>query len=401
MLALLAVGGYVLLRDNGTQIIAPEGAPAGNDASTREDSAARLLGRLQSGLAEGDRPDVVALAAPDSKGAARRMGDIFDNARQLGLEDLSFRYVDENEGHVGAGEWVADVQVSWRIAGFDKVASQMEVPIAFARTSQGAAFVSVDDAADNSAPLWLLDKVAVERGRRSLVMVADESRVRHYASLARRAAADVKRVLPRWRGRLVVEVPGSEEDLERIVGAENDAYQSIAAVTSTVDGSLDPSSPAHVLVNPTVFRRLSGDGAQIVISHEATHVATSAATSSIPMWLLEGFADYVALAHVDLPVSTTASQILAEVRKSGVPSHLPTAREFDPANKALGTSYEAAWLACRLIGMRYGEQRLIELYDRVERGLSVNAGFRRVLDTDRRTFVSQWQDYLRDLASEA
>ena len=53
------------------------------------------------------------------------------------------------------------------------------------------------------------------------------------------------------------------------------------------------------------------------MSHEATHVATGAALSTMPTWLLEGFADYVALAHVDLPVSVTASQILGQVRKHG------------------------------------------------------------------------------------
>ena len=55
-------------------------------------------------------------------------------------------------------------------------------------------------------------------------------------------------------------------------------------------------------MNPPVFEPLGPQGAQIVMSHEAAHVATDAAASSMPTWLLEGFADYVALAHVDLPV---------------------------------------------------------------------------------------------------
>ena len=37
------------------------------------------------------------------------------------------------------------------------------------------------------------------------------------------------------------------------------------------------------------------------MSHEAVHVATEAARSTMPLWLLEGFADYVALRDVDLP----------------------------------------------------------------------------------------------------
>jgi hypothetical protein len=149
-----------------------------------------------------------------------------------------------------------------------------------------------------------------------------------------------------------------------------------------------------------VFADLGTAGAQIVLSHEATHVATDAATSGMEMWLLEGFADYVALAHVNLPVSVTASQILAEVRQEGPPEHLPTAAEFDPSNSALGAEYEAAWLACRLLAQTYGEQQLIRLYDVVDAGSPLPRALREVLGTDEETFTAQWRDYLRRLAGE-
>jgi len=403
VLLLVAIGGYLLLRDDGEQVV-PAFEPPGSqsspdDASIREDAAAKLLGRLQTGLATGSRREVVALAASRGPDAAAELGSIFDNVRELGLTELSLRYVDENEGQLSGRGWVADVQVAWRIAGFDKAASRMEVSFTFDQKQAGAEFVSVGGDPGGAVPLWLLSEVAVERNSRALVMVAEQSRAPELLSLAGRATADVKKVLRRWRGKLVVEVPGSEGDLERIVGAEDNAYQAIAAVTSTADGSLDPSSPAHILVNPTVFDRLGDEGAQIVMSHEATHVATSAALSSMPMWLLEGFADYVALAHVDLPVSMTASQILATVRRSGPPSRLPVARDFDPRNEALGSSYEAAWLACRYVGERYGEKRLVGFYDAVDGGLPVDAAFRQLLDTDQREFTAQWRSYLRRLAT--
>ena len=401
MLLLALVSGFFLLRDDSVQIIPrPDaGSPSGGETSTREDAAAQLLQRLQAGLTSGNRREVVALAAPGNNQAAAEIGDIFDNARELGLKDLSFRYVDENEGSPGTREWGADVQMSWRIARFDKAPSMMEVPFVLAQTPSGAAFVSVGHPPDRAVPLWLLGDLDVQRSRRALVMVAGDAPVDDFFSFADQAVADVRKVLPRRSGTLVVEVPSTEDDLERVVGAENGAYQSIAAVTTTVDGSLSPSSPAHILINPEVFGRLGDDGAQIVVSHEATHVATSAATSTLPMWLLEGFADYVALAHVDLPVSRTASQILAKVRRAGPPNQLPGVVEFDPANAALGSSYESAWLACRFIGAKYGEQRLIEFYDAVDGEVPVRAGFKRYLDTDQRAFTSQWQGYLRRLAS--
>jgi hypothetical protein len=153
----------------------------------------------------------------------------------------------------------------------------------------------------------------------------------------------------------------------------------------------------HIFVNPAVFDPLGPRGSQIVMSHEATHVATNAALSTMPPWLLEGFADYVALARSHLPVSLTASQILAQVRHWGPPDHLPGQAEFDTRNQRLGASYESAWLACRLLARRYGEKRLIRFYRASARASSTAAAFR-TLGTDQRAFTRAWREDLRRLA---
>jgi hypothetical protein len=274
----------------------------------------------------------------------------------------------------------------------------MEVSFTFSQTPKGVAWVSAGDQGD-ATPLWLLTELSVHKGPRALVMVAKGTQLDEFADLADQAVVDVKRVLPRWRGKLVVEVPDSQAQLNELLGTEPDAYDAIAAVTSTVDGSVSTSSPAHIFVNPSVFDGLGRTGSQIVISHEATHVATNAATSSMDMWLLEGFADYVALAGVDLPVSVTASQILGKVRQDGAPRHLPGAREFNPEGRALGASYESAWLACRFIGEKYGQRKLIAFYDQVNHGQPMDQAFRRVLATSRSAFTNDWRGYLRRLAS--
>jgi hypothetical protein len=81
-----------------------------------------------------------------------------------------------------------------------------------------------------------------------------------------------------------------------------------------------------------------------------------------------------------------------------VPRHLPGKAEFDTANTALGASYESAWLACRLIGERYGEAKMIAFYRRAERDSSTDQAFRDVLGTDQKAFTREWQAYLRRLA---
>ena len=113
----------------------------------------------------------------------------------------------------------------------------------------------------------------------------------------------------------------------------------------------------HVFVNPQVFVPLEPEGAQVVITHEATHVATVAATSPSPIWLVEGFADYVALRAQHLPLRTTAARIIALVRTAGAPRHLPDEHEFAAGAPHLEARYESAWLACRLLADSAGPGR--------------------------------------------
>ena len=409
MLLVLAGVVFALFRGGDGTVIRPPTPPESSQdegVTSKEDAAGELLTELVAALDDGTRREVVALAAPGSPSARRAAGTLFANVRALDVRNLALRYVDEDGSALSAAEqrdlgpraWVADVEMTWKVAGFDRGLSEMDVSLTFVPTPDGVRLGSTAGDHGNPAPLWLLGRVAVAKSPRTLVMTTDPSRLDHYARLARRAVAAVAQVLPRWREELVVEVPRSQEELNRVLDAEPGAYSSIAAVTSTVDGSLSPSSPAHILVNPEVFAKLGQEGAQIVMSHEAAHVATDAAVSTMPLWLLEGFGDYVALAHAGLPVELTASQILEQVREQGPPRALPGPEEFDPSNRILGASYESAWLAARLVAEKYGEARLIEFYRRVDDGMPIDRAFEQVLGTDEPTFTREWQDYLRDLA---
>ena len=413
LLCLLAAGlAYWWLSRPETAVL-----PRPGDAATpltREDAATGLLAELATALESGSRADLADLAAPGDRAATRELATLRGNVRRIGVQDLQMRYVDENAGRDVTGvapplrerAWVGDVALSWRIDGFDDRASRMEVTMTFASTEDGARFVSARGDYGRPAPLWMLERLAVERSPQALVMVATDATgrgpggrdVETYHALADRAVRDVRAVFPRWRGRLVVEVPSDQRELARSLGSEATAYSSIAAVTTPVDGSSGSDSPIHIFVNPAVFGPLGRQGAQIVMSHEAAHVATTAASSSMPTWLLEGFADYVALAHVDLPVEVTASQILAQVQERGSPRTLPGAREFETENTTLGASYESAWLACRLIAERYGEEKLLSFYERADAAGSTKAAFRDVLGTDEAEFTRQWRRYLETLA---
>ena len=391
----------VLAGCGGTEIKPPQAPEDSTD--TRAAGAVSALERLATGLAERDRSAVVALAAPDQESRAA-VTALYANAGALRLRDLGFRYVDEDPGAVddraarryGDKAWSASVTGTWQVGGFDDGPTHLPTRFTFAQTGDGVRIVSAGGGGDRGA-LWLDGPVKVARGGDSLVVTAGGDPAR-FARLAAHAVTDVREVLHSWHGSLVVEVPSSEEQLERVLGADKGEYSAIAAVTTTVDGSLASGSPVHVFVNPKVFDGLGAKGSQVVLSHEATHVATDASFATMPTWLLEGFADFVALDHADIPLRIAAGQILRRVREKGAPTGLPTAQDLDPTAQALGATYEEAWTACRYLGRRYGEATMVAFYRAVDDGLSTREAFRRVVGTNQQTFVRDWSRDLVRLA---
>ncbi len=374
-------------------------------SSGREDAAAELLDRLAGDLVDGSPSDLRRLAAPGDAASLRQLREMRANVRRLRIADLTLRYLDEQAAQrpavaprLARRAWVGQVQVRWRLGGVERDGSEMAVDMTFLQTPRGAAFVSARGDHGDAAPLWLLEELSVRRTGASVVMATSTAGLRGYGRLAGRAVRDVRKVFPRWRGTLVVEVPAGQHELGRVLGVDGRSYRSIAAVTAAVDGSSAGDSPVHIFVNPPVFGPLGERGGQIVMSHEAAHVATGAATSAMAPWLLEGFADYVALADVDLPVQVTASQVIARTRADGVPRRLPGPRDFEADDADLGASYEAAWLACRLLAETYGEQRLIAFYRRADRDGEPGKAFSEVLGTSERAFTVQWRRYLREVS---
>jgi hypothetical protein len=249
-------------------------------------------------------------------------------------------------------------------------------------------------------PLWLADRLSVVRTPHTLLAVAGDSPGR-YPALVQRARSQVRGVLPSWNGSLLVEVPRTRDQLDAAVSAEPGQYDNIAAVTTSADGSLARGAPVRVFVNPTVFDKLKQRGAQVVMSHEATHVATGATFVSMPTWLLEGFADFVALDGAGVPVEVAAGQILKRIRKEGLPKALPTASDLDPTATGLGATYEEAWLACRFLASEFGADRLVRFYRQVSAGTSAPAAFRSVLGISQSEFVRRWRADVARLAGVA
>ncbi|MDZ5663818.1 hypothetical protein SFC79_18725 [Nocardioides sp. S-58] len=346
--------------------------------------AADALARFVDGVVARDVGTLVDLAPPQDRAAEALLAGIAANARSLDLRAVGARHVDQ-VGTVGAdGAWTGTVELTWRVGALDPSPSRAEVAVRFVPAGDGLAiggFGPHGAAADGRLPLWLRDELAVARARDVLVMLdGDRPQARAEArAVARRVVRGigvVERVLPGRTGPVVVEVPSSAADLEEALGARPGTYAGTAAVTAAPGTSMDDDAPVHVFLNPEITSMLGRAGAQAVMSHELVHLVTDAARTPVEPWLLEGFADHVALRAV-LPDRTTLRRLLAEVRRDGAPRALPTAADFDAPGGALQASYEAAWLACRIIAERLGEQALVEVYDGAARGVPVERALAR------------------------
>lgn len=396
--ALVAVG--LLAACTQVESIRPP-APPHHHPGEQAQGAQAALDRLVGDLRRGRSVANLAAAPTWSSGQLRALAA---NYRRVGITGLALRYVSSagaatpsEQAALGRGTFTASVQVRYRIRGYDHGVTGLDTAFVFVPTRSGIRIGAIGGHGDREA-LWLQQPVRVRRTPRTLVLAAPGEPVDSLAAHARTAVRQVDLVLHRWTGSLVLEAPGSEAELDAILGAPRSRYANIAAVTTTVDGSTRPGTPVHVYLNPAVFNGLKPKGAQVVLTHETTHVATRASFAIMPTWLVEGFADFVALDHAGVPVQVAARQYLAHVRRAGLPRHLPTPADLAPTAPHLGATYEAAWLACRSIGLHFGTRAMVRFYDAVDRGTSVARAFPQVLGLSQPRFVRLWRSDLAGLA---
>jgi hypothetical protein len=393
----------VLLRDGPEHAVLrdPSAAASGKDEG---EAATGLVEALEDEVVAGDAAAAEGLADPEDARARRELRALVLNAERIRLEDVAVRYLTEGESELTAAEqrrygpdaWVSDVQVSWRVAGADSATSSVDVPLVTSWAGDEPVFETFRTGSER-VPLWLL--AALQRRTAGPVTVlAPRGRLSVLARQAALALRTVQRTVPGWRGPLVVEAAPDGAAFRKASGLTGDAAAQIAAVTATTDGSTLPDAPVHVFLNPDVHTPLGPEGQQIVLSHEAAHVALGAVGTSAPLWLSEGVADYVALVDSSIPVTVLAAQILGRVREQGAPRRLPGSAEFDGTDAAIGAWYEAAWVAARLLADEYGERRLFDLYRRTNAGTTLDVAMRDLLGTTERAFVRQWRGYLDELA---
>ncbi|MEU6983726.1 hypothetical protein ABZ946_09875 [Streptomyces sp. NPDC046324] len=374
---------------------APEAAdPAPQEIGTLLDRhAAALLARDEAAYAVGLDPAFAPTALRE-----------FDRLTEVPLASWGYRVQDVERR--GGGRATVRAELSHRIAGYDSGPVTTERVLDLSERD-GRWYVTGDRPAEGAAQqLWQQGEVDAVRGGRSLVLGVGqpEERLKEIAAAADRAVPAVSSAWSgTWAGRVVVLVPASLDAMGGLLGAPAASYRGIAAVTTGEVGG-GPDAPAdRVIVNPEAYGVLGDFGQQMVLTHETTHVATRVITSaSTPVWLSEGFADWVAYRGTGRTAAQAAPELRRAVHAGDVPPALPDDKAFafgsDP--DALARAYEGGWLACALIAERWGEAKLTAFYRAVgahpQREGAVEKALAEVLDTTPEEFTAAWRGHVRE-----
>ncbi|MFD6191344.1 MULTISPECIES: hypothetical protein [unclassified Streptomyces] len=331
-------------------------------------------------------------------------GTGFGNLSAIPLAAWSYRVRDvERTGDTAT----ADVELRYRVEGYDRgpVSTGRTVRLSRDGTAGTWAVESDRPAKESGQQPWDQGAVRVVRGTHSLVLGVGQSTamLRRFADLADRAVPAVSDAWDGdWSRRVVVVVPRSVEGMAGLLGSPASSYRGIAAVTTGETGGREHAPADRIIVNPDAYGLLGSLGKQVVLTHETTHVATRAdTTSATPLWLSEGYADWVGYRGSGRTAAQAAPELADAVAEGRVPARLPTDEDFGftADAEALARAYEGGWLACRMIAEQWGEDRLDAFYRSVgahaERAGAIEDALHEVLGTTPTDFTARWRTYLR------
>ncbi|MFF9480238.1 hypothetical protein [Streptomyces sp. NPDC014733] len=342
---------------------------------TRFPEVQRMLDARARAVRQHDEAAFLASVDPVRPGYRDRQRRAFRTLRELPLAGWRYDLVATDAFPLASGgnAMAAKVELRYRIEGFDAEPVTSVQYLTLTRTAGRWRIASDDEGAASgytgTRQLWDQGPVAAVRGRHALVLgdAGDRGRL---TDLARRADAAVPAVTAAWKGRwsgqVVIEAPGSVAGMAQLLGSgDPSAYAGIAAVTTGEAGARAKAPADRVIVNPEAYADLNDAGRAVVLSHEITHVATrTATTGDTPLWLSEGFADWVAYRGKRHAAAAAAPELTRALATGHPPHRLPVDADFGFTGGAarLAKAYESGWLACRMIADTWGEAKLRAFY---------------------------------------
>ncbi|MCE6997703.1 basic secretory family protein [Saccharothrix sp. S26] len=390
--------------------VVPATPPAASAATSRPDAVRALLDRRARAVLERDEAAFAADLDPRADaGFRQRQLDLFRNLAGVPLAEWEYRLDGAADAPTGlelpaADEvWAPDVRLSYRLGGVDVEPSSQVMAYLFTR-HDGRWYLNSDTALE---PLgkrtwrgpWDFGPCQVRAGTGGFVLSHPGGE-----ALASRALAELDGAVTAvtevwgqaWARQVAVLVPASPDEMVALVGP-GFATGAIAgvAVADRVDPDTRTARGQRVVLNPDSAGALSPLALRVLLRHEITHVATRGDTvDGAPMWVLEGFADYVGYRRSDVPPEKAAPHLAARVRRA-LPTALPSDADF--RGDAMELAYQQAWSVNLYLASTLGEPGLVALHRRLARvrASEVDGVLLEATGGDTAALVRGWQDFLR------
>lgn len=342
-----------------------------------------LLQHRSAAVARRDRAAWLGTVDPSVTGVVHAQEDLFDRLALLAPASWTYSLLPSDatlsaarRQALGAPAVLAHVRLTYRVAADSgEVERDQHLTLVWRnRWLVGG----IDDGA-RQRDVWDLGPITVSRGARSVVVCARTGNVPapRTAAEADAAARRVDGVWDKaWPRVVVVMAPASLGDMATILDRPSvDGLAQLAAVTTgelraVGDGKGSRTTGDRVVLNPVAFPALTPAGRGVVLTHEFTHVATRASVRTPPpVWVDEGFADYVAYRGTSLSVREIAGDLLNSSKAVASLRDLPSDEDFDPTVGRVDVAYAEAWLAMRFVDDEGGTPMVVDFY-RVAAGLA-------------------------------
>lgn len=294
----------------------------------------------------------------------------FENLGQLPLGTVRFDLAERTLEPVGdSGGYWAEVTVRLELQGYDvaPVVTRDRWRFAPTRDEQRYLLTSTTDAdweseTDPRPQPWDLGEIEVRDGPGVLgifdaTTVASADEVVESVSDSR---FDVRSVLPldiEDPGGVVVYALADRAYFETLAGLTVTDPDRVGGATVPVPRNADnPSGPAasyRIVLGPQVVSE-SEQALDRLVRHELTHVALGGHARGVPLWFIEGLAEYVSVQ----PIAPAARQLQTEalnLAAAGV-DDLPADDQLT-GEHAEGW-YAVSWWVCEYIAATYGEPAL-------------------------------------------
>jgi len=402
---------------------AQRGTPGASSSSRPGASASPLSPRAQVVQLLASRADAVLrhdkaaflrTVDPQRRAFYQSQAVLFDRMATVPFASFSYSVPDplEDLGSARARQRYAPtavsmfpVEASFGFRGQDKSPFLARFYYTFAVTRSGWRIEGQDDLPPplrSDVEIWDAGPVRTVSTSRTLVVFhpGDATLAGRLLTVAERGYAQVAASWSgSWDKRVVILVPRDQLEAQRLVRSRS--LSEVAAVTSSAieAGPLHRLLGNRIIVNTSLVKSYQALDLQVVLTHEMTHAATRGIGVGVPLYLVEGFADYTALRPLNAPLRVTRPSLALAVRTGRFTGKLPTRSQLVGRDAAL--AYDEGSTFCLWVASTYGERKLQVLYSSFG-DLPTDATrqdedrrFRRVLGISRATAETRWAAFVR------